>query len=265
MTSCYFEDFFPVVPVGQNGCHAAMWLIGPGVQDVDVIDTEVVAAHDAIEIEGVEDLASGFSTTASLDVVDCFLHDIENGVEVVGVGQLQFSVTGSQFLRCNNLPQGIDPQVSGLAGVFIRAMDGVNGTVRDCEFRDNSYGVAVNLSPSMSSTIDLGRECDLGGNVFHPYDWTISPSEDFYRVHVFQGGQVGSAGIVPQLYAWGNTWIPSMQGVDAFGQKLQQELLFGPFNLVNGEPPGPFAGPAADRNYSVRGPTAPISFGEDCP
>ncbi len=269
----HLENFFPTVAVApdfQNKGHAAVWLKGPGILDVDIISCDFEECHDAIQTGG--EISSGFSTEANLDVIGGTFVDIENGIEVVGEGSLTFTATGTTFLRCKNLPSGIDPNFSSTAAMVLRGMNALNGMVRGCTFENNAYSILWNLMPTAPSTLNLGTSLDHGLNVFKPFDFNIPLSEDTYRVHVVQKS---IAGLPTRISAWGNTWIPGNQGADAAGCLTSASILIGPTNLpnllVNDGPPGPFAGEFESigvpwsRNYSILDAGGELDVGLDCP
>ena len=271
------HDFFPVAadPLDpQNKGHAAIWVVREGEQVVDVVAVEIYEAHDALEIEGVQ--FDSFATAAILDVSGCNIHDLENAVEVVGKGSLTFSVLGSQFRRCINQPGGIPVSSKSQAAIAVRSMDQVVGTVRDSVFEDNGYGVLFGMEPSAESFIDLGRECDPGGNTFLPFNFDPPPATEDYRVHVFLQSPDSPAAFDPEIRCYGNTWIPGQQLADPVtGEMLFVATVLGPENVPNlptGDgPPGPqvgeFQSPGVpwNRNYSIRTANGFIQFGVDCP
>ncbi len=269
----HLENFFPTVAdplLPQDKGHAAVWLKGPGILDVDIISCDFEECHDAIQTGG--EIESGLATEANLDVIGGTFVGIENGIEVVGKGRLTFTATDSTFLRCKNLPEGVDPNVSSTAAMLLRGMNTLNGMVRGCTFENNAYSILWNLNPTAPSTLNLGTSLDHGLNVFKPFDFNIPLSEDTYRVHVVQKS---IAGLPTRISAWGNTWIPGNQGADAAGCLTSASVLIGPTNLpnllVNDGPPGPFAGEFDSigvpwsRNYSILEAGGELDVGEDCP
>jgi hypothetical protein len=269
------HDFFPVAANpsdAQDKGHAAVWLVGPGVTDVDLIDVEIIESHDALEVAGVSHATSGLTTTATVDITDCDLHDVENGAEVVGVGTLTFSINETGFTRCKNIDSLGTPASSSVAGLALRGMSDVHGIVRDSRFENNAYSILWGLTPTAPSLLDMGTSSDLGHNVFLPFDFNVALAEDVYRVHLFQKS---NAGVNSLISAVGNTWIPGQQGAHATTGCMAINLWQGIENLpnsgVNDGPPGPFAGQFQSpgvpwkRNFSVLNTAGWIDFGSTCP
>lgn len=241
---------------------------GPGAHDVDLISIEIYDAHDAVELAGPA------TSVGTLDLQDCYFHDVENGLELAGEGVRSFSVVSSTFTRCANLPGGLVATPASTTGaIAVRGTAAIDAFVRDCTFANNGYSVRwfPDRSDGVPAYVDLGTDCDPGGNVFMPFDFDpLDPTDNVYRVHVYHDVDVHPADeLIRRIDAAGNTWIPGQQGADAVTGALTGVQLGPSTNTPNAGglvPPGPFQDSSWDRNFSIRYQYGRIDFGDgQCP
>jgi len=294
VSGCSFQDYFPFPalppadPLLSEG-HGGLWLEGqngfvpapppdPGEPDgitrvsVQVFNSGFTDCHDGIEILGPKMAPEEVSRFEAVLTVDgCVFEDNENGIEVVGKGRLDASVTASLFR--GNIPLedlGGTSQHVVTGGIVVRGME-IVGRVRESVFVNNGAGVLWNPSTA-TSCLDLGHAAGEtetacfgagvpttatpGLNVFDiDYtDW--DPARDAYTVLLLSRTGVTT---VP-VHAAGNTWLSGVQGADTNGC-LSGEFT-GPFNF----PPPHWSNPSlADRNFSIMQTDARIRFGPSCP
>ena len=294
ISDCEITDHFPVVPIGQEAGHAGLWLIGPGIHEVDVYDTLFAWNHDAIETEGKVNAPSGLHTDTCLSVLSSIFQDNENGLEVVGDGCLSFEVLSCQFSRNHNQESGTPKDITtSTAAIAMRGGAIVTGRVRDSTFENNAYSVfwapdpgAVSCSvppcwggsPPTASVLDLGADASPGGNTLLPYSF-LPPydQEDPFRVHVFHAAKEPLPGelLAEDILAAENTWIPFNQNANAEGC-YTGSIEAGPsgINVIDYGPqlkwpPGPDFGQGEERNYAIRYGAVTeghaIDFGDQCP
>ena len=262
------------VPEEDQG-HAGLWVTGRGDLEVSITGCTFGGSHDGVEIAGVED-----RTTALVLLSRCDFLGNENGLEVVGGGQIEFEVDRCLFVGNHNLPGGVPfVQESGAfastAGIAIRGRD-IQARVRGSRFHNNGYGVLwLPSSNSVRAELDLGRHpsLDPGLNVFTLDLDAFAVGTNPVRVCLMNAAPPGQA----PVWAAGNTWHagPGAQGAETDGV-LRGVVLAGPggVNLpkIDGQglavPPGPLDGVCCDpdtdepwlRNFSIA-PAAAIDFG----
>lgn len=207
----------------------------------------------------------------------------ENGLEIVGNGgTISVFATDCKFL--DSFPWL--PASASTAAVADRSFDPLSLTVvlRNCDFRDNAYGVLWSNS-NPSSVLDLGTASEHGRNNFcldfAPWEKNPVPappeypSFDPFRVCVFHRSTVLSP-----VSAVGNWWVRDNQGANALGHLLvgtvpsvthpdRNVSAIHPFTgapIVPASPPGPQWGAITPfgRIYSIRAddPSGQIDFGE---
>jgi len=255
---CTLRDSFLITPV-QYG-HAGLWMIGDGTLTVDITDSTITNCHDAVEMGMEVGTVSTFSMSGS------FVHDNENGLEVVGDGgSMNLTLLSTKFCRnySKGLPLGgIATTTSTGALLFGRSTPQpgpitVTASIRSCDFSDNGWVVPWNQMGSL----DLGTDTSPGLNNFCIDYASFLPNMEPFRVQLYQvfGGPVTASG---------NYWVRSNQGANASGQ-ITGTVVAGQngVNLINGLPPGPLVGeidPATSlpylRNFSI-GPFNSIDFG----
>jgi len=267
--------------------HAGLWLLGQNghlsgdppqelttTVNVSVLNSTFQGGHDGLEILGpaIDDEHGEIPRFLAVLAVDgSVFQQNENGLEIVGEGRLEFSVSSCLFER--NFPlagAGGTSLDTPTAGVVVRGME-VIGRLRECQFDNNCVAIIWNPGMSSSSCLDLGHEWgETNGTCFGTAVPTASepglntfiidyenwnPFTEPFVVLLFHKGTNSD----PPIFAAGNTWIPSVQGADSSGCKTG--TLIGPV----GPPPSWTLGGLSNRNFWILQSGAQVKLSSTCP
>lgn len=269
---CNLHHAWPLV--GQLG-HAALWLVGNGTHETTIIGTTFDTCHDGLEIAGEA------GTLVTLTMSGCTFSHLENGLEIVGdSGVINTNIDNACFIEnySKGTGNGGTVDTTSLGSILVRRpnipllMAQTNNLfVRDCDFRNNGYGIVFNTAGGF----DLGTDANPGNNNFC-IDFSLFPAgQDPYRVQLYDK--------LPNVtgLAAKNFWIRDNQGANGSGHITIGTLTAGiggvnlwsidPFTMQPispPAPPGPKWGVAAPgpfpRNYSME-ETSTIDFGLAAP
>lgn len=273
-------------PDSEEQGHGGLWAIGPGAFNVSVSETVFQDWHDGLEVAGMP------TTIGRLTLTNCDFTGNENGLEIVGDGEMTLDLLECTFAGNHNQEDGMPLFLvdSGNApfspaAILVGGMDNVL-TVRSCSFFNCSFGGFV--SRGALGTVDFGVTGSFqpGLNTF-AYDFNQFPAtQDPLRVNMYVRAPSTDATVT----AGGNTWFHTnlnqgtsatgcLTGVFAVGPNQPGlNLVPSPLNPAILAPPGPTVGLCCDpatsadwkRNYALdpgvpsTQPGGKIDFGSDC-